>query len=59
MLVTATVMLLGGIIGLFENLLMLAVAILVIGLVVGLGCIVAVQKSTIREYSKFQYIEPL
>ena len=59
MLVIATVMLLSGIIGLFENLLMLAVAILIIGLVVGIGCIVAVQKSTIREYSKFQYIELL
>ena len=43
MLVIATVMLLSGIIGLFKNLLMLAVAILVIGLVVGIGCIVAVQ----------------
>ncbi|MBE6548748.1 MAG: DUF3784 domain-containing protein [Ruminococcaceae bacterium] len=44
MLVIAAVMLLSGIIGLFENLLMLAVAILIIGLVVGIGCIVAVQK---------------
>ena len=44
MLVIATAMLLSGIIGLFENLLMLAVAILIIGLVIGLGCIVAVQK---------------
>ncbi len=44
MLVIATVMLLSGIIGLFKNLLMLAVAILIIGLVVGMGCIVAVQK---------------
>ena len=43
MLVIATVMLLSGIIGLFKNLIMLAVAILVIGLVVGIGCIVAVQ----------------
>ena len=43
MLVIATVMLLSGIIGLFKNLLMLAVAILIIGLVVGIGCIVAVQ----------------
>jgi len=43
-LVIATVMLLSGIIGLFKNLLMLAVAILIIGLVVGIGCIVAVQK---------------
>ena len=44
MLVIATAMLLSGIIGLFKNLLMLAVAILIIGLVVGIGCIVAVQK---------------
>ena len=44
MLVIATVMLLSGIIGLFKNLIMLAVAILIIGLVVGIGCIVAVQK---------------
>ena len=44
MLVIATVMLLSGIIGLFKNLLMLAVAILIIGLVVGICCIVAVQK---------------
>jgi len=44
LLVIATAMLLSGIIGLFKNLLMLAVAILIIGLVVGIGCIVAVQK---------------
>ena len=44
MLVIATVMLLSGIIGLFKNLFVLAVAILIIGLVVGIGCIVAVQK---------------
>ena len=44
MLVIATVMLLSGIIGLFKNLHILAVAILIIGLVVGIGCIVAVQK---------------
>ena len=44
MLVIATAMLLSGIIGLFKKLLMLAVAILIIGLVVGIGCIVAVQK---------------
>ena len=44
MLVIATVMLLSGIIGLFKNLLVLAVAILIIGLVVGIVCIVAVQK---------------
>ena len=33
-----------GFIGLFENLDMLAVAILMIGLVIGIGCIVAVQR---------------
>ena len=44
MLVIATAMLLSGIIGLFEKLLILAVAILIIGLVIGIGCIVAVQK---------------
>ena len=44
MLVIATVMLLSGMIGLSENLLLLAVAILIIGLVIGIGCIVAVQK---------------
>ena len=43
-LVIATVMLLSGIIGLFENLDMLAVALLMIGLVIGIGCIVAVQR---------------
>ena len=48
MLVIATVMLLSGIIGLFEDLLILAVAILIIGLVIGIGCIVAVQ----RKYNK-------
>ena len=44
MLVIATVLLLSGIIGLFENMIILAVAILVIGLVIGIGGIVAVQK---------------
>ena len=44
MLVLAAVMLLSGIIGLFENLLILAVAILMIGLVIGIVCIVAVQR---------------
>ena len=48
MLLIATVMLLSGIIGLFENLTILAVAILIIGLVIGIGCIVAVQ----RKYNK-------
>ena len=44
MLVIATVMLLSGITGLFESLTILAVAILIIGLVIGIGCIVAEQK---------------
>ena len=44
MLVIATVLLLSGIIGLFENMIILAVAILIIGFVLGIGCIVAVQK---------------
>ena len=44
MLLIATVMLLSGIIGLFEKLLILAVAILIIGFVLGIGCIVSVQK---------------
>jgi len=48
MLFIATIMLLSGIIGLFENLVKLAVAILIIGLVIGIGCIVAVQ----RKYNK-------
>ena len=43
MLVIATVMLLSGITGLFESLTILAVAILIIGLVIGIGCIIAVQ----------------
>ena len=43
MLVIAAVMLLSGIIGIFENLVILAVAILIIGLAIGIGCIVAVQ----------------
>ena len=44
MLVIAAVMLLSGIIGLFEKLAILSVAILIIGLIIGIGCIVAVQK---------------
>ena len=44
MLLIAAVMLLSGIIGLFENLVMLAVGILIIGLVIGIGCIIAVQR---------------
>ena len=44
MLVIAAVMLLSGIIGMFENLVILAVVILIIGLVIGMGCIIAVQR---------------
>ena len=44
MLVIATGLLLCGVIGLFENLAMLAVAILMIGLIIGIVCIFAVQK---------------
>ena len=44
MLVMAMVILLSGIIGLFDNLTLLAVAILIIGLVIGIGSIVAVQR---------------
>ncbi len=44
MLVIAAVMLLSGIMGLFEKLAILSVAILIIGLIIGIGCIVAVQK---------------
>jgi hypothetical protein len=44
MLVIATGLLLSGVIGLFENLAMLAVAILMIGLIIGIVCIFAVQK---------------
>ena len=44
MLFIAAVMLLSGIIGLFENLLILAVVILIIGLVIGMGFLVAVQR---------------
>ena len=43
MLVIAAAMLLSGIIGLFENLVVIAVAILMVGLAIGIGCIVAVQ----------------
>ena len=49
MLLIATVMLLSGIIGLFEKLLILAVAILIIGFVLGIGYIVAVQKIRQRD----------
>lgn len=44
MLVIAAGLLFSGITGLFENLVKLSVAILAIGLVVGIGCIFAVQK---------------
>ena len=44
MLVIATVMLLSGLVGLFENFVLLAVVILIIGLVIGISCIVAVQR---------------
>lgn len=44
MLVIAIALLLSGIIGLLEKLAMLAVLVLVIGLCIGIGCIVAVQK---------------
>lgn len=42
--VIAMAVLLSGILGLVENCALLAVAILLIGLCVGIGCIVAVQK---------------
>ena len=44
MLVIATGMLLSGLMGLFENFGLLAVVILIIGLVIGISCIVAVQR---------------
>ena len=43
MLVIAIAFLCSSIIGLFENLEMLAVAVLMIGLGIGIGCIIAVQ----------------
>ena len=48
MFVIAIALLLSGIIGLFDNFAILAVAVLIIGLVIGLGYIVAVQ----RKYTK-------
>ncbi len=42
--VIAAVLLLSGIIGLLDNLAVLAVAVLLAGLCVGVGCIVAVQR---------------
>ena len=48
MFVIAIALLLSGIIGLLDNLTVLAVVVLIIGLCVGFGCIVAVQ----RKYNK-------
>ena len=48
MFVIATALLLSGIIGLFDNSEIFAVAVLIVGVVVGIGCIVAVQ----RKYNK-------
>ena len=48
MFVIAMALLLSGIIGLFDNSAVLAVVVLIIGLVIGIGCIVAVQ----RKYNK-------
>lgn len=44
MLVISAAMLVSGIIDLFNNLSILAVAVLIMGLGVGIGCIIAVQK---------------
>ena len=48
MFVIATALLLSGIIGLFDTLIILADAVLIIGLIIGIVCIVAVQ----RKYNK-------
>lgn len=48
MFVIATALLLSGIIGLFDTLIILADAVLIIGVVIGIVCIVAVQ----RKYNK-------
>ena len=48
MFVIAMALLLSGIIGLLENFAVIAVAVLIMGLVIGVGCIVAVQ----RKYNK-------
>ena len=48
MFVIATALLLSGIIGLFDTFMILADAVLMIGLVIGIVCIVAVQ----RKYNK-------
>ena len=44
MFIIAIALLFSGIIGLLDNLTILAVVVLIIGLCVGVGCIVAVQK---------------
>ena len=44
MFVIAAALLLSGIIGLFDNSEIFAVAVLIVGVVVGIGCIVAVQR---------------
>lgn len=48
MYVIAMALLISGIIGLLDNFAALAVAVLIIGLVIGIGCIVAAQ----RKYNK-------
>ncbi len=48
LLVIAITLLLSGIIGLLDNSAVLAVAVLIIGLCIGVGCIIAVQ----RKYNK-------
>ena len=48
MFVIAMALLLSGIIGLLENFAVIAVTVLIMGLVIGVGCIVAVQ----RKYNK-------
>jgi hypothetical protein len=44
MFVQATALFLSGIIGLFAGLDILAVVVLIIGLFIGIGCIIAVQR---------------
>lgn len=48
MFVIVIALLFSSIIGFFDNLVMLAVAVLIIGVIIGIGCIVAVQ----RKYNK-------
>ena len=48
LLVIAIALLLSGVIGLLDNLAVLSVVVLIIGLCIGVGCIVAVQ----RKYNK-------